>query len=184
MDRPLVTITGPSGVGKTTVVQLLYTIAPLSFTELVSTTTRAPRTGEREGVAYYFVDDAEFERRSEDQRFLEEIEYNGTRYGIESSEIEKAHSAGLTPLIVVEPHGARQIRERYAGTLIQLYLNANEKRLRRWMLGRGDHQAKVAERIALDRTAITQGDFPWDLVIENDTTVPSLCAKVMKAIAL
>jgi guanylate kinase len=182
MEKPLVTITGPSGVGKTTIVQLLYIIAPFTYTELVSTTTRNPRAGEVEGVAYHFVTVSDFQARSDAELFLEMIEYNGTYYGIEFSEIEKAHSSGLTPLIVVEPHGAQQIRTRYRGRLIQIFLSANEDDLRRWMLGRGDEPVKAEERIALDRTAITQGDFPWDHVIANDNTIPSLCKKVLEAI--
>jgi len=182
MEKPLVTITGPSGVGKTTIVQLLYTIDPWHFTELVSTTTRAPRVGEQEGIAYYFVDNDEFERRSRAGTFLEEVLYNGTRYGIERSEIEKAHSADLTPLIVVEPNGARQIRERYEGRLIQIFLDATEHRRRLWMLGRGDTAEDALSRVLNDRIAIVQGDFPWDAVIENNTTLPALVQSTLKEI--
>jgi len=181
--RPLVTITGPSGVGKTTVVQLLYTFCPDTFTELVSTTTRKSRAGEVEGVAYHFVSEDHFDNLSLAGHFLEEIKYNGTRYGIELSEIDKAYIAKLTPLIVVEPHGAQQIRDRYEGPLLQLYLDASKGDLFRWMVGRGDKVEDACKRSELDQTAITIGAFPWDLVIRNDSTIASLCDKVLVAIA-
>jgi guanylate kinase len=180
--KPLVTITGPSGVGKTTVVQLMYTFCPDVYTELVSTTTRKPRAGEVDGVAYHFVSGDHFTNLSRAGYFLEEIEYNGTRYGIELSEIDKAYDADLTPLIVVEPHGAQQIRDRYEGPLLQLYFDAPEESRSQWMVGRGDPLCKVATRIDLDRTAITRGDFPWDFVIQNDSTLASLCRKVLTAV--
>lgn len=179
----LVTLTGPSGSGKTTIAQLLTLLRPEEFVEAVSTTTRAPRLGEEEDVNYYYVSDRVFQSRSENGFFLEEVEYNGTRYGIEFPEISLRTESGRHTILVVEPVGARQIRERYdGGKLLQIFVSAKEDDLAGWMLARGDKPTVVQNRLECDRTAIRQDAFDWDLVIENDQTLVHLVRKVVEAI--
>src|SRR5437762_12053945 len=102
--------TGPSGVGKGTLIRLLRERVP-ELALSVSATTRAPRAGEEDGVDYHFLSDAEFARRVEAGEFVEWAEYSGRRYGTLRSELERRTSAGIPVVLEIEVQGARQIRE-------------------------------------------------------------------------
>lgn len=106
----LVTLTGPSCAGKSTLEGYLK---KRGFASLVSTTTRAPRTGELNAEHYYFVGQHEFEWRVQAGRFVEHIEFNGSRYGVEAHEVNRKLAQGKPVVIVVEPVGLLQI-EQYA----------------------------------------------------------------------
>lgn len=99
----IVTVTGPSGSGKSTLVKKL--VATGEFEEVVSTTTRTPRSGERDGVDYHFVSVEDFQTID----LLERIEYNGALYGASRQAFQEAFDSGRTPIIVVDPSGMIQI---------------------------------------------------------------------------
>ena len=164
----LVTLTGPSGVGKSVVVKDIFTRYPDRFGEAVSTTTRSPRVGEVGGVAYHFVSLPEFERRWYDNRFLERVEYNKNAYGIEKAAIREVTDQGKNVLLVVEPHGAEQIRERWEGPLLQLFMRPpSEAVLRERMAGRGDSMDSIDRRREIDRKLFQEHDFPYDAIFTN-----------------
>jgi guanylate kinase len=100
-------ITGPSGVGKGTLIRALLERFP-RLRLSVSATTRKPRPGEVDGVDYHFLSEEEFQRRLDAGEFLEHAEYAGHRYGTLRSEIDRAEG----PLVLeIEVQGARQVRE-------------------------------------------------------------------------
>jgi guanylate kinase len=100
-------ITGPSGVGKGTLIRALLERFP-QFRLSVSATTRPPRPGEHDGGDYHFLSEEEFQRRLDAGEFLEHAEYAGHRYGTLRSEIDRAEG----PLVLeIEVQGARQVRE-------------------------------------------------------------------------
>src|SRR5256885_7548199 len=100
-------ITGPSGVGKGSLIaELLRRVPDLRLS--VSATTRAPRSGERDGRDYHFLTPEEFERRIRAGEFLEHAEYAGNRYGTLRSEVEDAPDGVV---LEIEVQGARQVRE-------------------------------------------------------------------------
>jgi len=101
----IVTITGPSLSGKTTLARALVKTG--FFKELVSHTTRSPRANEVHGLDYYFVQPSVFE----EIEFAEKVEFNGALYGLSVSEIERGFDSGKIPLVVVEPNGCAQIAE-------------------------------------------------------------------------
>ena len=101
-------ITGPSGVGKGTLIRTLLERVP-ELELAVSATTRAPRPGEEHGVDYHFLDDAEFDRRVLEGDFLEHAEYSGRRYGTLRSELEKRTAPGASVVLEIEVQGARQV---------------------------------------------------------------------------
>jgi len=104
-------ICGPSGVGKSTLIHRLFAAdANLRFS--VSRTTRPPRPGERDGIDYYFVSDAEFDRAVADGEFLEWARYASCRYGTPRSEIERARAEGKDLVLDIDVQGAHQVRER------------------------------------------------------------------------
>src|SRR3712207_1950942 len=91
-------ITGPSGVGKGTLIRTL--MARLPDLELsVSATTRAPRPGEHEGIDYHFLTEPEFDARVRAGKFVEHAQYSGRRYGTLRSELERRTAAGVPVLL-------------------------------------------------------------------------------------
>src|SRR4051794_39794034 len=139
-------ITGPSGVGKGTLIKgLLQAIPGLQLA--VSATTREPREGERNGVDYHFLSGEEFERRVQNGEFVEHAEYAGNRYGTLRTELERP-ARGI--LLEIDLQGARQVRETLpAATQIFIEppsLGDLEKRLR----ARGsDSQEQIDRRLAV-----------------------------------
>src|SRR5262245_44970537 len=103
-------ITGPSGVGKGTLIsKLLERVSDLELS--VSATTREPRTGERNGRDYHFLAPEEFDRKIEAGDFLESAVYSGNRYGTLRAEVERRLEGGRSVVLEIEVQGARQVRE-------------------------------------------------------------------------
>src|SRR5215203_6760175 len=100
-------ITGPSGVGKGTLIRILRERVP-NLEVSVSATTRAPREGERDGHDYHFLSREEFARRADANEFLEHAAYGGQRYGTPRLEVERRLAAGRSVVLEIEVQGARQ----------------------------------------------------------------------------
>jgi guanylate kinase len=102
-------ITGPSGVGKGTLIkELLKELPDLELS--ISATTRSPREGEINGRDYHFLTPEEFERRTDENDFLEWATYSGNRYGTLRSEVERRVEAGHSVVLEIEVQGAQQVR--------------------------------------------------------------------------
>jgi guanylate kinase len=102
-------ITGPSGVGKGTLIkELLQRVPDLELS--ISATTREPREGEANGRDYHFLAREEFDRRVEEESFLEFATYSGNRYGTLRTEVQRRLSAGHSVVLEIEVQGARQVR--------------------------------------------------------------------------
>jgi guanylate kinase len=102
-------ITGPSGVGKGTLIRgLMERLGALELS--VSATTRAPRTGERDGVDYHFLSREDFDRQVAAGDFVEHADYAGRSYGTLRSELEARVRAGVPVVLEIEVQGARQVR--------------------------------------------------------------------------
>jgi guanylate kinase len=107
----LFVITGPSGVGKGTLIrELLVRVPGLALS--VSATTRPPRPGERHGLDYHFLSEEDFARRLENGEFMEHASYSGHRYGTLLSEVEPRLERGTSVVLEIEVQGARQVRAR------------------------------------------------------------------------
>jgi len=103
----VIVITGPSGVGKGTVIRLLRERIPARLT--ISATTRGPRPGERDGVDYHFLSAEQFERLVSEAAFAEHARYAGQQYGTLLTELRREGDGVV--LLEIELQGARQIRE-------------------------------------------------------------------------
>jgi guanylate kinase len=137
-------ITGPSGVGKGTLIRGL--MERLDRLELsVSATTRAPRPGELDGVDYHFLKREEFDRRVAAGDFVEHADYAGRSYGTLRSELERRVEAGTPVVLEIEVQGARQVREAMPEA-VQVFIEPpSEEALRTRLVGRGTDSADQVE---------------------------------------
>jgi guanylate kinase len=160
-------ITGPSGVGKGTLIRtLLERVGELELS--VSATTRRPRPGETHEVDYHFLSDDEFERRVAAGEFVEHARYSGRRYGTLRSELESRIAGGHPVVLEIEVQGARQIREAMPEAVQIFIAPPSEDALRARLVGRGtDDPEQVAARLATAREELrAQGEFGH--VVVND----------------
>ncbi|MBQ6868031.1 MAG: guanylate kinase, partial [Clostridia bacterium] len=107
----LFVVTGPSGVGKATVLGRLMKIISNVYIS-ISATTRKPREGEIHGKHYFFMDRNEFEKLIENDRFLEYAEYVGNYYGTPADSVEQMLANGKDVILEIEPQGALKIKEK------------------------------------------------------------------------
>jgi guanylate kinase len=138
-------ITGPSGVGKGTLIRALRERIP-GLALAISATTREPRSGERDGVDYHFLDRDEFERRVGAGEFVEHAEYSGRRYGTLRSELQRALQTGPAVVLEIEVQGARQVREAIPEAVAVFIAPPDEAALRERLTGRGTDSGQQIER--------------------------------------
>ena len=134
----------------------------------VSATTRRPRPGETNGVAYHFLSDPEFDHRVEAGDFVEHASYSGRRYGTLRSELERRTRAGVPVVLEIEVQGARQIAQAMPEAVRIFIAPPSEAALRERLEGRAtDDAEQVAARLATARRELeAQGEFPH--VVVND----------------
>jgi len=163
----VIVVTGPSGVGKGTLIAALRARHP-EIGLSVSATTRPPRPGEEDGVAYYFLSEAEFERRLALGEFVEHATYAGHRYGTLRAELERRTRGGAPAVLEIELQGARQIRAAMPDAVAVFIAPPSIEALRERLLARGqDHAATVERRLEIARTELgARDEFP--VVIVND----------------
>jgi guanylate kinase len=160
-------ITGPSGVGKGTLIRtLLERIQELELS--VSATTRKPRPGEEDGVDYHFLTDDEFARRVEAGDFVEHASYSGRRYGTLRSELERRTGEGRPVVLEIEVQGARQVADAMPEAVRIFIAPPSEDALRTRLIGRGtDDPEQVEARLETAREELlAQREFPH--VVVND----------------
>jgi guanylate kinase len=160
-------ITGPSGVGKGTLIRGLRERVP-ELQLSVSATTRAPRPGERDGVDYHFLTAEEFERRVAAGDFVEHATYSGNRYGTLRSELERPLQDGIPVVLEIEVQGARQVREAMPDAVAVFIAPPSHDALRARLVGRGtDAPEQVDERLrTAARELEAQAEFGH--VVTND----------------
>jgi guanylate kinase len=167
----LFVVSGPSGAGKDTVVDALRTRMPrLRYS--VSATTRAPRDGEREGEAYYFMDRELFERKGEQDAFLEVREYNGNLYGTPRSFVEGTLADGYDVILKPEVNGALAIKAVFRQAVLVFMLPDKFSHLRlRLAARRTETNEEIAARLAIAHEELKQ-IASFDYVIINEQAPP------------
>jgi guanylate kinase len=160
-------ITGPSGVGKGTLIRgLLERMPGLELS--VSATTRPPRPGERDGVDYHFLSDDEFDRRVANGEFVEHARYSGHKYGTLRSELERRMAEAAGVVLEIEVQGARQIRAAMPEAVQVFIAPPSVEALRARLVGRGtDAPEDVKARLA---TALEEleAEKEFEYVVVND----------------
>jgi guanylate kinase len=169
----LIVITGPSGVGKGTLVRLLLTRHPQLYLS-ISTTTRQPRPGEVEGQHYYFVSQDTFQEMVSANELLEWAEYAGNYYGTPRKPVEQHIQRGESVLLEIELEGARQIQQTFTTALRIFILPPNMAELEQRIRGRGkDSEEAIARRLERAKAEIEAAD-EFDLQIVNDNLEEAL----------
>ena len=138
-------ITGPSGVGKGTLIRELRKRVP-ELELSVSATTRDPRAGERDGVDYHFLSPAEFDARVRAGKFVEHADYSGRRYGTLRAELDRRTQAGHPVVLEIEVQGARQLRAALPEAIQIFIAPPDEQALRARLEGRGSDSPEQIER--------------------------------------
>ena len=158
-------ITGPSGVGKGTLIALLLERVP-GLELSVSATTREPREGEVDGREYHFLAPEEFDRRIEREDFLEFATYSGNRYGTLRSEVRKRLDAGQSVVLEIEVQGARQVRAAMRESIQVFIAPPNPDVLRQRLESRGaDSAADIDARLEVAQQELAaQDEFAYRVV--------------------
>lgn len=174
----LLVVSGPSGVGKGTVIRELLRLRPSAWLS-VSTTTRGPRQGEIDGVDYFFVTRAQFEEMIAAGGFLEWAEYAGNLYGTACEPVAERLAAGGHVVLEIDLAGARQVRTSHPEALFVFIAPPDLAELRRRLSGRGTEAPDIAAR-RLERARhelAAQGEF--DHVVTN-SAVSAAAAELLQ----
>jgi guanylate kinase len=161
-------ITGPSGVGKGTLIaRLLERVPGLELS--VSATTREPREGELDGRDYHFLNAEEFDRRIEREDFIEFATYSGNRYGTLRTEVRKRLDAGHSVVLEIEVQGARQVRAAMRESIQVFIAPPDPGVLRERLESRGaDSAAAIDARLEVaEQELAAQDEFAYRVVNED-----------------
>ena len=162
----LVVVSGPSGVGKSSIIDAIIDLTNSVFS--VSATTRAPRPGEVEGLDYRFVDREQFLDAITQGVVLEWAEYGGNLYGTLREPVVTALDAGTNVILDIENEGAKQIRRTYPDAVLIFITPPDLDELAKRLKGRGDTpQRDVERRLSVATRQIAEAPDVYDHVIEN-----------------
>ncbi|MEV0536067.1 guanylate kinase [Kitasatospora sp. NPDC050463] len=177
-ERPRLTVlSGPSGVGKSTVVAHMRKQHPEVWLS-VSATTRHPRPGEQHGVQYHFVDNDEFEKLIANGELLEWAVFAGNRYGTPRQAVLEKLEAGVPVLLEIDLQGARQVRESMPEAQLVFLAPPSWDELVRRLTGRGTEPQDVIEK-RLDAAKVELAAEPeFDTSLVN-TSVEQVAAELL-----
>ena len=179
-------ITGPSGVGKGTLIKMLRERVP-DLALSVSATTRSPREGEVDGRDYHFLTEDQFQGRRDAGDFLEFATYSGNHYGTLNSELERCLEKGRSVVLEIEVQGAQQVRQSKPDSVQIFIAPPDESVLRERLQGRGTDSAEAIDKRlkTAEQELASQNDFDHRIVNDDlDHAAAELESIVRKSIGL
>ena len=179
-QKKLIIVTGPSGVGKGTVVKELLS-KDKNIWLSISATTRDPRNGEKEGENYYFLNQKKFKEMIEQNLFLEWAQFAGNFYGTPLSSVNEKIKNGFTVLLEIEVVGAKQIKEKFPNSLSIFLLPPDSVELERRIRNRGtEGEEAIKKRLLRSNYEISESNqFDFKLTNYN---VAETAKKIIKLI--
>ena len=163
----IVVISGPSGVGKGTIVKKLLTKVS-DFSLSVSSTTRQPRTGEENGREYFFISKEEFLNGIKNNEFVEYAQFAGNYYGTKFSNIEKSINDGKNIILEIEVQGAMQIKDKFPESKLIFIMPPNIEELKHRLISRNtESQTAINLRLAQVDRELNESE-KFDKQIIND----------------
>ena len=180
----LLVISGPSGSGKGEIVKrILERRADVALS--VSATTRSPRTGETNGVSYYFMTKERFREKLDAGDFLEYNEYNGNFYGTPKSEVEKKLDAGTNLILEIDVHGAKNVKKVFPEAILVMVAPPDFRTLDARLHGRGDDvpEEVIRKRLETARSELEQLPFYDHLVINRQNMLEEAVSDVLSIIS-
>jgi len=166
MKGELFILSSPAGGGKTTIANLVIKEIP-NLKRVITCTTRKPRSGEKDGMDYYFLPVEEFEKRIKEDKFLEYAVVHGNYYGTPKDEVEKELSKGYDLLLVIDVQGMRQIKKIRPETTSIFLLPPSVDELVRRMKQRGDPPEEIKKRLQTAKKEIPAWK-EYDYTVIND----------------
>ena len=162
----LIIITGPSGVGKGTIVKELLD-KDKDIWLSISATTRSPRMGEKNGENYYFISDKKFKDMIDKKEFLEWAQFAGNFYGTPLSTVNEKIEMGFIVLLEIEVEGAKQIKEKFPEALSIFLLPPSKEELEKKIRNRGtEKEEAIKRRLSRANYEIASSD-KFDFVLTN-----------------
>jgi len=181
-QKKLIILTGPSGVGKGTVVKEILG-KEKNFWLSISATTREPRDGEKEGENYYFLNHEKFKEMIERNLFLEWAQFAGNYYGTPLTSVNEKIEKGFTVILEIEVEGARQIKNKFPNSLSIFLLPPDKEELERRIRNRGtEKEEAIKKRLLRANYEISvSNQFDFQLINNN---VDETAKKIIKLIKI
>ncbi len=160
-------LSGFSGAGKGTLVKkLLQTYDNYALS--ISMTTRQPRTGERDGVEYFFSDKEQFEKKIAENGFIEYATYCDNYYGTPKAYVEEQLAAGKDVILEIEIQGALKVKEQFPESLLLFVTPPSAAELERRLVGRGTETQDVIQKRLARASEESEGMDAYDYIVIND----------------
>lgn len=163
----LIVLSGFSGAGKGTLVKKLLETYD-NYALSISMTTRKPREGEEDGVAYFFTDKDAFEKKISENGLIEYASYCGNYYGTPKAYVEEQLAVGKDVILEIEIQGALKVKEQFPESLLIFVTPPSAQELERRLVGRGTESPKVVHERLARASEESEGIEAYDYIVVND----------------